>query len=117
MTKLSEIIDLNHLLDKIRTIPHDLIGEIIFIVLTINGIYSYIYYSLYKMNKEHFKNNIDLQKELTFFDFFYFSNTLFFSLGYDITPKSIVVRTICTSQMILSFIITTMYVAKIISLC
>jgi hypothetical protein len=107
-------IDTSHIIDKLRTIPKDMIIEIIIILFLLNLLFAFAYYKTYLNNKSSFKNTHNT-KPLTLFDFFYFSCTTFFSLGYDIIPQSILSRTICIIQLVASFLITTIYIAKIIN--
>ena len=113
-----EYLDKSHILDKIYNIPASLIIEIIFITIIINLIFSLIYHQIYKYDKESFmelQEKLNGGKQLNFFDFFYFSNTTFFSLGYDIIPKTTISRSICIFHLILGFLISTVFIAKIIS--
>jgi uncharacterized membrane protein len=113
-----EYLDRSHILDKIYNIPSSLIIEIIFITVLINIIFSSIYYQIYKYDKESFmelQEKLNGNRELNFFDFFYFSNTTFFSLGYDISPKTTISRSICIVHLMIGFLISTVFIAKIIS--
>jgi uncharacterized membrane protein len=114
---LIEYLDNSHILEKINNIEKSLIIEIIVITILINLGFSYIYLKIYEKNKESFieiKEELN-GKKLSLFDFFYFSNTTFFSLGYDIIPKSTLSRSICIFHMILGFLVSTVFIAKIIS--
>ncbi len=114
---LIEYLDKSHILDKIKDIEKSLIIEIIIITIVINLFFSFIYLKIYEKNKESFTEIKEASngKNLTLFDFFYFSNTTFFSLGYDIIPKSTVSRSICIFHMIFGFLVSTVFIAKIIS--
>lgn len=113
---LIKYIDNSHILDKLKTIKKSLIIEIIIITIVINLIFSYIYLKIYENDEESFMEIKEVtKKKLGLFDFFYFSNTTFFSLGYDIIPKSIKSRFICIIHMIFGFLISTVFIAKIIS--
>ena len=113
-----EYLDRSHILDKLYNIPVSLILEIIFITIIINLIFSSIYYQVYKYDKDSFigsPEKLNGSKQLNFFDFFYFSNTTFFSLGYDIIPKNTISRSVSIIHLILGFLISTVFIAKIIS--
>lgn len=114
---LLDIIDSSHILDKIKKIPPSLIIEIIVIIIGINLLFSIIYYNLYNNNKASFKNIhlLDSKKNINYFDFFYYSNTLFFSLGYDIIPQTNYSKIFTIIHMKLSFIITTIFISKIVA--
>jgi hypothetical protein len=75
-----EALDSSHILDKISKIPPGLISEIIFIIIGINLFFSFGYNKLYLNNPALFKNihYQDKPKEIEYFDFLYYSNTLFF---------------------------------------
>ncbi len=115
--KLIDIIDSSHILEKISRIPKSLIIEIICIMIFINLIFSYIYYKIYLNDKTSFKNihNLDAKESISYFDFFYFSSTTFYSLGYDLIPQTKQAKILCIIQMKLSFLITTVFIAKIIN--
>ncbi len=115
--KLIDVIDSSHILEKISRIPKSLIIEIICIMVFINLIFSYIYYKIYLNDKTSFKNihNLDSKEPISYFDFFYFSSTTFYSLGYDLIPLSNQAKILCIIQMNLSFLITTVFIAKIIN--
>ncbi len=117
MTNLIEIIDSSHILVKISKIPRSLIIEIIIILVSINLLFATIYYNFYLYESKSFKNihNMESTKPLTFYDFFYFSCTTFYSLGYDVVPQTNSVKTICIFQLMLSFLITTIFIAQIIN--
>jgi hypothetical protein len=112
-----DYLDKSHIIDKINNIEKSLILEIIIITIMINLSFSYIYLKIYEKNKESFieiKDGLN-GKYLTLFDFFYFSNTTFFSLGYDIIPKNTLSRSVCIIHMILGFLVSTVFIGKIIS--
>ncbi len=117
MVKIIDIIDSSHILEKISRIPKSLIIEIISIMIGINLIFGYIYYQIYLNDKTSFKNihNLESKNVLSYFDFLYFSSTTFYSLGYDLVPQSKSAKILCIIQMKLSFIITTVFIAKIIN--
>lgn len=114
-----ETLDSSHILDKISKIPPGLISEIIIIILSINFIFSFGYYKLYLNNPSSFKNvhYQDKSKSIEYFDFLYYSNTLFFSLGYDIVPQTKCAKLFTMLHMLLGFIITTIFIAKIVGSC
>ncbi len=118
---LLETLDSSHILDKISKIPAGLITEIIIIILLINLVFSYCYYQLYLNNPESFKNIHHQEKPhvkpIEYFDFVYYANTLFFSLGYDIVPQNKCAKLFTMIHMKLGFIITTIFIAKIVSSC
>ena len=111
---ISDTFNASHIIDKLKEIPNDMIIEIVIILFLLNLFFGFTYYKIYLYNKTSFKN-VHNTKPLTFFDFYYFSCTTFFSLGYDIIPQSILSRTVCMIQLVVSFIITTIYIAKIIN--
>jgi hypothetical protein len=112
-----EYLDQSHLLEHIKKIPLSLITEIIIIIFAINIIFAIIYYYIYLSNKNSFKNihNIDSKDPIEFFDFIYYSHTLFFSLGYDLVPQTKLVKLFSMIQLKVGFIITAIYISKIIS--
>jgi len=116
---LIETLDSSHILDKISKIPPGLITEIIIIIIVINLIFSFGYFKLYLNDPESFKNIHHQEKQtlIEYFDFLYYSNTLFFSLGYDIVPQSKCAKFFTMLHMKLGFIITTIFIAKIVSSC
>jgi hypothetical protein len=107
-------LDKFHLFDIITQIPLSLIFEILIIIFTINVIFSIIYYNIYKKNNNSFRNIHN--NKLNYIDFLYFSSTSFFSLGYDIIPKISIIKILIMIQLKLSFIISTIYLSKIIQL-
>ncbi len=112
-----ETIDSSHILDKISKIPAGLVTEIIVIIFIINLIFSLGYYKLYLNDSTSFKNIHQDQKPIEYFDFFYYSHTLFFSLGYDIVPQSKCAKLFTILHLKLGFIMCTMFIAKIINNC
>ncbi len=112
-----DYIDKSHLLEHISKIPMSLITEIIIIIFGINLMFSIIYYNIYKIKKNSFNNihNLNTKKPISFFDFIYYSNTLFFSLGYDIIPQTLLVKFISILHLNIGFIISSIYISKIIS--
>jgi hypothetical protein len=114
---LIETIDSSHILDKISKIPSGLVTEIVIIIFIINLTFSYIYYFLYNKNSESFKNIHQEKTPITYFDFFYYANTLFFSLGYDIVPQTQYAKLFTMIHLKLGFIMTTIFIAKIINNC
>lgn len=116
---LIETLDSSHILDKISKIPPGLITEIIIIILVINLVWSLGYYKLYQNDSESFKNIHHQEKPtpIKYFDFFYYSHTLFFSLGYDIVPQTKCAKLFTMLHMKLGFIISTIFIAKIVSSC
>lgn len=106
----------SHILDKISKIPSGLITEIIFIIIGINFIFSFGYYKLYLHNPKAFKNvhYEDKSKPIEYFDFIYYSNTLFFSLGYDIIPQTKYAKIFTMIHMMLGFIITTIFIERLL---
>lgn len=115
-----DYLDRSHLIDHIKKIPTSLISEILIIIFGINIIFAFIYYQIYKYDNSSFKNihNVDdLHKEkiISFYDFLYYSNTLFFSLGYDIVPQANLAKFLSVVHLNLGFIITAIYISKIIS--
>ena len=110
---------MKHLIHKISKIPPGLITEIIIIIFIINLLFSVGYYKLYLNNAESFKNihKQEKQSQIEYFDFVYYSNTLFFSLGYDIVPQTKCAKFFTMLHMKLGFIITTIFIAKLVSSC
>jgi hypothetical protein len=115
--KIIDYIDQSHLLEHVKKIPASLITEIIIIIFCINLIFSIIYFQIYRNNKNSFKNihHIDTNSSISYYDFVYYSNTLFYSLGYDIAPNSNITKTLSMIHLNLGFIVTTIYISKIIS--
>lgn len=116
---LIETLDSSHILDKISKIPSGLISEIIVIIFVINLTFSFGYWKLYLNDTKSFKNihNQEKPTPIEYFDFLYYSNTLFFSLGYDIVPQTKCAKIFTMLHMKLGFIITTIFIAKIVSSC
>lgn len=114
MSNIIKYLDSSHIIEKICSIDQSIILEIIIIIFLLNLVFAITYYKLYKNNNKVFKNIHNPKKKIGFFDFIYFTNTTFFSLGYDIIPQSILVKIICMLHIKLSFIIMTIYIAKII---
>ena len=112
-----EYIDQSHLIEHIKKIPLSLITEIIIIIFGINMVFAIIYHRTYLSNKNSFKNihNLKSNKSIDFYDFIYYSHTLFFSLGYDLVPQTKLVKLFSMIQLKVGFIITTIYISKIIS--
>jgi uncharacterized membrane protein len=113
---LIDYLDRSHLLDHINKIPNSLILEIVIIIFMINLIFATVYYQIYLNDKHSFKNihNMDSNEPIGFYDFVYYSNTLFFSLGYDIVPQTKLVKFLSVVHLKIGFIITAIYISKII---
>jgi len=111
-----ESIDKFHIFDKINRIPALLIFEIILIIFFINFVFSLVYCKIYNNDPTSFKDiyNINSKKPITFYDFLYFSHTTFYSLGYDIIPNTKLSKFICVIHLKIAFIITAIYLAKLI---
>lgn len=109
------IIDSSHIIDKISKIPKSLIIEIIVIMKIINLIFSFTYYQIYLNDSKSFKNIHNIESKISYSDFLYFSNTTFYSLGYDLIPQTNIAKIVCIIQLKLSFLITTIFIAKIIN--
>ena len=61
------------------------------IIIIINIIFSVIFYSIYLNDNETFKHlnkKENTNDGIEYFDFFYYTMTSFFRLGYDIIPTS-----------------------------
>lgn len=116
---LIQTLDSSHILDKISKIPKGLIPEIIIIIIVINQIFSFLYYILYINDTRSFKNihYDEKNKKIEYFDFLYYSNTLFFSLGYDIVPQTIYSKFLTMFHLNIGLIITTIFIAKIVNSC
>jgi hypothetical protein len=73
---------------------------------------------LYKKNDSHFKNFFtdDKIKKITFGDFFYFSNNLFFSMSSGVIPQSNLARIIVLSHITVGFIFTVIFIGRIINI-
>ncbi len=91
-----------HLIKELKTIPRFFIFEIIASIFIINFIFSIIYYSIYLNNKKSFIKTTD---NMIYSDFLYFSNTLFFSLGYNIYPNILLTKILAIAQLYASFVI------------
>lgn len=110
-------IDQSYLQEKI---PLSLITEIIIIIFgifAINLVFAIIYYQLYLSNNNSFKNihNLESKEPIDFYDFIYYSHTLFFSLGYDLIPQTKLVKLFSIIHLKFGFVITAIYISKIIS--
>jgi len=105
-------------LAQILNIPSRLIIEVILCCIVINIIYSSIYFYLYKNNDIHFKNFFtdDKEKKITFGDFFYFSNNLFFSMSSGVIPQSNLSRIIVLSHIAIGFIFSVIFIGRIINI-
>jgi len=112
-----DIVNLSFIYKKLKKIPEYLIIEIVIIIVLINCIFYHIYYSIYLNDKSSFKNihNMESKKDIEQFDFLYFANTTFFSLGYDIIPQTKKAKIACMIQLLFSFILTSIMIARIIS--
>ena len=112
-----QYLDRSHLIEYINKIPPSLITEIIIIIFGINFIFAVIYYYIYQTNKNSFKNihKLKTKEDIPFYDFIYYSHTLFFSLGYDIVPQTNLVKFFSMVHLKLGFITTAIYISKIIS--
>lgn len=107
------IIAESHIIDQIKSLPKYLIIEIIIVILFINFIFGIFYYLIYLYNNKSFIN-INNNRKLTLYDFIYYSLSTFFSLGFDITPQSNLAKFVSGLQLMIAFIITTLFIAKII---
>lgn len=95
--------------DKLTKIPITLIVEIIIIIFIINIIFSYIYHQIYMNDNTSFIYGQPInKKDIPYFDFFYYANTTFFALGYDIIPQNKIAKIMSMIQLNLSFLITTL---------
>lgn len=115
MSNIISYLDKSHIIDKICKIPSSLIYEIIIIIFFINLVFSVTYYKIYQNNNKCFKNIYNPDKKIEFMDFIYFSNTTFFSLGYDLSPQSTLAKMLCIIHIKISFIIMTIYISRIIN--
>jgi hypothetical protein len=111
---MEDTLNISHIYKKLRKIPEYLIIEIILLIILINCIFSHIYFSIYRNDNNSFKN-VHTSTKLEKFDFFYFANTTFFSLGYDIIPISKKARIMCMIQLLIGFILTSIMIARIIN--
>ena len=103
----------SHIIDQIKSLPKFLIFEIIIVILIINFIFGVSYYLIYLYDNKSFIN-INNNKKLSLNDYIYYSLSTFFSLGYDITPQSNFAKFLSGIQLMISFVITTLFIAKII---
>ena len=105
-------------LAQLLNMPSRLIIEVIVCCIIVNIIYSCIYFYLYKNNDSHFKNFFtdDKIKKITFGDFFYFSNNLFFSMSSGVIPQSNLAGIIVFSHITVGFIFTVIFIGRIINI-
>lgn len=97
-----------HLIKEFNNTPGFFIFQIISSIFIVNFIFSIIYYSIYLNNKKSFiKTDTD---NIIYTDFLYFSNTLFFSLGYNIYPSSSLTKMLAITQLYTSFIIVALLI-------
>lgn len=117
MNNIIEKLDKSNILAKIKGIPIVLVIEIVIIILFINLFFAILYHWVYINDNTSFMNiyNNETNNKFNYIDFFYFSNTTFFSLGYEIVPQSNLSRLISIIQLKLGFIITTVFIARIIN--
>jgi hypothetical protein len=104
---------LSHLLRLDKISPLKLIELLTFMIL-INLVFSTMYYRIYLNNPRSFVNALHEEERISFFDFFYFSNTIFFSLGYDVVPRSATAKTLCITHMTVSFLALTIMLSNLI---
>jgi uncharacterized membrane protein len=97
-------------LDKISGLK---LIELVSLMMVINLAFASMYYQIYKRNPRSFINALHEDESISFFDFFYFSNTIFFSLGYDVVPRSGAAKTLCISHMIVSFLALTIMLSNL----
>ena len=87
--------------------------ELVTLMLTINLIFATMYYQIYTRNAASFVNALHEEERITFFDFFYFSSTIFFSLGYDVVPLSAMAKSLCITHMVVSFLALTIMLSNL----
>jgi hypothetical protein len=116
MGKLLDLFDQFHIVDKINKIPKLLIVEIIAIIFIINTVFALLYCKIYQYDPTSFKDihNPESKTHVPFYDFLYFSNTTFYSLGYDLVPQSKLAKALCVIQLKFGFIIMAIYIARIL---
>lgn len=102
------------LFDKLGALPIALILEILGVIVIINLIFSLIYYKIYINDNKHFNNIYNPTKPLTLNDFFFFSNTIFYSIGYDIIPQSNLAKGLCIIQLKLAYVISAIIIVEIV---
>jgi hypothetical protein len=115
MNNIIDNLDKSNILGKIKEIPIVLVIEIVIIILFINLFFAILYHWVYINDNKSFMNIYNNNNKFNYLDFFYFSNTTFFSLGYEIVPQSNLSRLISIIQLKLGFIITTVFIARIIN--
>ena len=109
-------------LKQVSNIPVLLIVEVILCGIMINSLYSFIYFYMYKHDDGHFvhffkeTSNIGKKNKITFGDFFYFSNNLFFSMSSGVIPQSILSRIIVLSHIMIGFIFTAIFIGRIVAI-
>jgi len=90
---------------------------IIEIYILINIIFSHIYFLLFFSNHLHFKGMEKLHINnyfRTYIFFFYFSNSLYFTIGFgDIYPQGVATRFTAILHMVIAYILSIYYFAKI----
>ena len=100
------------LFDKLGAVSIILFSEILGVILIINLIFSLIYYKIYINDNKHFNNIYNPPKSLTLNDFFFFSNTIFYSVGYNFIPESNLAKGLCIIQMNLAYVISAIIIVK-----
>ena len=107
---------MNYLIKKLLTEPYLYIIIVVGISLCINIIYSFIYLKLYNNNNNNF-TILSTNKEITklnIMDFIHYSNHTFYGHGNsNILSHTTLSRLIVTSQIIISYVFTTLIIANI----
>lgn len=103
--------------NKIKKISPYIILEGVIIIIIVNFIFSIIYYYIYMNDKQSFKivnkNNED-DDTIDYFDFFYYTMTSFYRLGYDITPTTKLTKILVVFQLNCSFILSALIIGEIL---
>jgi len=102
-----------HLL-HIQRFPGVKLIELVLIILLINLVFAALYNNIYQSNQKAFRSVFNETQPISFFDFFYFANTIFFSLGDVVVPASQSAKILCITQMIVSFVAITIMLSNII---
>lgn len=103
--------------NKIKKISPYIIFEGVIIIIIVNFIFSIIYYYIYVNDKKSFKivNKKDEDDDIIdYFDFFYYTMTSFFRLGYDISPTTKFAKILVVIQLNCTFILSSLIIGEIL---
>ena len=102
-----------HIYNKITELEMNIIYEGILIIIIINLFFAFIYYKLYQIDNNSFKNYHE-DKEITFCDTIFYTFTLFFRSTDTIYATSMITKFIVIIQLIISFIVADIILVEII---